>query len=1050
MNSKIILLWISVLSLSSFCLDGSEIKPPKVDLTPCKIPPKVDGKLDDACWKNAYTCKEFYLYKNPGERVKDTVLKVTADPEYLYFGVKCFHPAPKDMKVTQLQNNQGRVFGDECVKMLINPGLDEPKIFRYVLNPANTSKLNNQIGKSPKWKFRQISWPSATNIDTDGWSAEIAVPLVYLAAYGDLSKFRMNLFRRRIDVVRDSNGVVVDEKDNLRNWAPLYQRWIEEENQARIAGLGKIMKGRAFLAAIRKASISEIYQKDGKNFIDVKMTLMPLTHKSGWVTVKVEDCPEKGKATARIKKIRCYRSYNDVKFTLPVAEIGPREIKITVYDKKTGGVMEKKVLASKIQMRAFLDRTYYTTEKQAGISCEITYPGKNVKGKLTLASADGKIKKEIEVNSLRPEMSLPLENVALGSHRLKLIFSIAGREIFKTGLTLRKLAPKPGLEWKVDRVNRVILKNGKPFLPFGVWGHCTEKMLKEYQELGLNMIAPMGLKYIQKTPEKVAGAMRLARKYGIHLTFRPTVFSKPEKNAVIDRLVANASARRRLYTRNPGANYVLMTKALLATDPFLLKLTRQARNEIFEACFKGYRDTLKKCIELTRNEPGLLAWVNIDEPCLNAFDIDIVLRKIYTMINELDGYHPVFALYSAQVPNTPRATEDVCDVLGVDPYWTPGAPEGSYRWNIDFVAKCTALLNERCKQDRLVNWVTPVSSSWSSTHKRPINGKELVCQTYLALIYGAKAISYYLYNSVSHQEQFDAFKRLGRDMKALTPALLSPDVPGKVIYKPGMFNPHQNIYPDVHAGLFRNPGKGYLLLAANSKNYPVSVSITVPGIRGEVKNIFGGKTLAVKNNAFNERLEPMEVRAYSIPGLKVPAMIQVAAKRLPGGFSVEKGYPYSGRKGQKNILPNGGFEECSLPDWPDYYRVRGTPSPRIGNPGCPWGSYPDQPYEGKKCLRSKGKSWGFYISPQNSKPEKYCFSIYMRTDKPGTTVNFRYLKHNEKIKVAGKKWKQYSFIVKVPARAGRLSAFRVNPANHDATIWFDAASFEKIQMLSNK
>ena len=1047
---KCLLIGMSLFLLAVNILASGEVKAPQVNIVPCKTSPKIDGKLDDSCWKNAYTDKEFYLFRNPSERLKDTILKITADPEYLYLGVKCLHPSSNDMKVTQFRNNQGRIFGDECIKMFINPGVKGEKFFRYVLNPANTSKISNHIGRNKKWKFLQTVWPSATSINADGWSAEIAIPLVYLAAHGDIKNLRMNLFRRKVVTERDANAVAVGQKDTLSSWAPLYRDWIEENNDSRIKGLEKIMSGRAFLAVIRKAAISNIYRKDGKSFIDVTMTLMPLTHKGGWVTIKVEDCPEKGKGTVETKKFRCYRAYNDAKFTFPVAKIGPREIKITVFDNKTGGVMDKRTLASKAQLRAFLNRTYYTNETKATISCNITFPGSDLDGKLILTCLNGKIRQEKSVKSLNPKITLPLKDIPIGRHDLKIAFNIGGKELFSTKLRLRKLLPKPGLEWKVDRVNRIILKDGKPFFPFGVWGHCTEATLKEYRKLGFNTIKPMGLKYIQKTPENVPAAMKLAQKYGIHLLFRPTVFSKPAKNPTIERLVTKVATRKKIYTRHPGANFILMTKCWLALDPELQKLTREERNEIFNACFENYRATMKKCIELTKNQSGLLAWVSIDEPSLRGFDVDIVLRKIYDLAYELDGYHPVFVLYSSEVPPSPKATEGICDVLGVDPYWTPGAPEGSYRWNIDFVAKCTALLEQRCRKDHLVNWITPQASTWSDVHKRPITGKEFICQTYLSLIYGAKAITYYLFQSASHQEQFDAFKRLSREIKILTPALLSPAVPASVSYKPGIFNPKQNIYPDVHAGLIRYPGKGYLLLAANSKNYPVSVTFTVPGISGEVKNLFGGKILSRKNDSFGERLKPMEVRAYVIKELKIPARIQVTAKRLPGGFSVEKGYPKTGRPGCKNLLPNSGFEECYMPNCPNYYRVRGTPVPRVGNPDCCWGSYPDQPYEGKVCLKSKGRGWFFYIAPKNPKPAVYKFSIYMRTDKPGTIIRCNYLKKRKQIKLTDKNWKQYSFTVEVPARVHKLSKFFVDISNPDATVWFDAMSFEKISGLVTK
>ena len=79
--------------------------------------------------------------------------------------------------------------------------------------------------------------------------------------------------------------------------------------------------------------------------------------------------------------------------------------------------------------------------------------------------------------------------------------------------------------------------------------------------------------------------------------------------------------------------------------------------------------------------------------------------------------------------------------LGTDPYWIPGA--SGYRGNVNYVSKITYLTKKRADQRRQVTWSVPMAEYWSGIRKRAIMPKEQFAQTYLAVIHGAKAISFF-------------------------------------------------------------------------------------------------------------------------------------------------------------------------------------------------------------------------------------------------------------------------------------------------------------------
>jgi hypothetical protein len=67
------------------------------------------------------------------------------------------------------------------------------------------------------------------------------------------------------------------------------------------------------------------------------------------------------------------------------------------------------------------------------------------------------------------KVGISLDKLELGPQPVKVeLCRKDGRAIFSANMTLIKRAPKPGSEWKIDRINRVFLNNGKPFFPFGM------------------------------------------------------------------------------------------------------------------------------------------------------------------------------------------------------------------------------------------------------------------------------------------------------------------------------------------------------------------------------------------------------------------------------------------------------------------------------------------------------------------------------------------------------------------------------------------------------
>ncbi len=1029
---------------------------PVINIKECAKAPVIDGKLNDACWQNAYSDDNFYVFQNPERRSKSTTLKVTADDKFLYLGFKCRHSKPEDMKVTLFKNNSGRVFGDECVKLFIFPDKDKERYLRYVLNPANTHNFSSFA--NPNWRTTPyFPWPSATSITKDGWEAEIAISLWYMGGFvrpekgrkrGDLSHLRFNAFRRNVIIRFDENAVPMSEESTITSLAPLRKSWINYQNLASIKGLGKIRPVKPFIASIMKCSMSNLQIREGKKFYDIDMTLRAWTGNKGTLKLEVIDKPKNGARRVFLKNLVFNKNIQEFRYRLPVESVGAHKITVLLKDPQNDGIIASETLENNRMFDAFLDRSYYTMEVNAKLIVNAALTRETLKGTcITVYDKAGKVIAEQRDPESKCIISLNLKAFSIGVNEIKVDFTDAAKQqLYSRTLSLRKLPPNPGREWKIDRENRIILRNGKPFFPFGIWGQFTRRHMEEYKTMGFNWVEYTPL--YCNPPGKLQELLNIAEKNNIVFSFRPNGYANAKQLKTVNEYVRNKSLKKQIYAWSP-INFMLIIKNLLLTNPAMLKLTRQQRNEIFAEAFKANRAIIHKSIELTKNSPALIGYSTLDEPYFSTFDMFHVLREIYQMIMKIDGYHPVFILYSLHIPARPEATEGACDVLGIDPYWVPGRPQSAIKNSIVTVPKYISKLEKRAEEDHLVSWSLPAASWWSQTHKRPFTGREIICQTYLSLIYGVKAISYFLIASADHQSQFDAYVRLGKEMKALSPVILAPRQAQKIAYLPGGIDFDRDIIPDVHACLMRNPRGGHVLLATNCRNYPVKTTFEINGMSGDATGFFDGKKYSVENFCFADNFEALAVRIYKLQIQQTAEddiKITVRMKADKKGYVWEAGIPKTGVSNNKNILPNPGFEETALPNWPDYYRLLADPSPlpRIGNPDAPWGTVTGNPFEGKYCLRSIGQKWFLYIAPQSKKPEKYRFSVYMRTDHPGARVSFNYKGCTANFVLKDKGWKHYESIITVPANTSLLSKLIVSPSNKKAAIWFDKMSMEKV------
>lgn len=1017
-----------VLSIAKPTVGGDR---PRLQLSACAKPPMIDGLLTDECWKTAATVERMnilFIYVKRTEKTvtEDTQAKVTVDAEWLYFAFRCTHPNPTTMEQT-VTDHDGAFFRDDCVEVFLKPRSANNLYYHFALTFAGVRgdrEVTDGKGRDPSW---YLPWRSATQRTETGWNAELAIPLYILDAGQGLSGLKANLGRTMVVSEFNEGMIKMGVKQHYSCWAPVKRSFHDFANYGVLTGLEALKPRVPFLPAIEKAECGPYALRDSRYFYDVSVAAKGYTDRAGKVLITVLDKPSSGRGAKVSQEVELTgKASQTIGLTVPVKSLCEREVEVTMTDAETGVPLGSAAAENASRLRVMppplLDRDYYTSEGFAIVSCRIGLPEELLERfSLIARTADAK-RTLARLDRVQPKTSLKLPLAAMpnGTHELVINLKLDDATLVAHKLTLVKKEPRPGREVKIDPTRRIIVKDGKPFFPMGFCFACRmpseyEKELKKLADGGFNTVIYWN--YYCKDPKEAGEFMKLAQKHSIAVVANPSELGK-----------------RRLISMKDG-----FKKARTSHIP-----TAEKRRMFVEAVNENL-PAAEEAVKYVREYPNLLGYYSIDEPHPPVFHIVIEGCKIlYDTYSRLDGYRPIWLLYGSGgfIVDLQKGTA-YCEVVGVDPYWTPQNGSSVYG-TPNVVSMCTAKMAKRGEAVHKPIWVIPMAEIYSGTYKRVTLPEEQRVQTYLALIHGAKGLTYFTY-PVLHPSSWKEFCSLAREVSQLAPALLTGELEQKIDYVPGGADIVGGTCPEVQALLLRNPAGGYTLIAANSRRYPVDVTYTVSGLGkgGNVQQRFSGAAHDVRDDAFSDRLEAYETRAYVIrpkQSLPEPVAMKVSMKAYPKQERREVFIPMSGREGKKNLVQNPGFEQATLPNWPDYYAPCMV-APQVGGPDeGDWGLDTRDPYDGKYCLRMKSilrkpKSLrsGFIckLRPKIQPGEKYVWSVYLRADREGLPANLGI--YGKRLKLTTS-WQRYS----APCR-GDLWLLTWG----EGTAWADAVQCEK-------
>ncbi len=188
-------LTVGIVSMGLVCAGcktaGEDLQGLQVSLYPvvyAKVPPVIDGKLDDAIWREATPHKKFYVYENKNKPVEIGTAYLAWDRENLYYAM---HIQDKDLYVTQREDNTILCRAD-VAEIFIKPRDDMPDLYEFEFNmwealwDIHYPGLGGGGGADRYTKnFNSGATVKSTHDGTinnwrdvdKGWTVEVAIPL---------------------------------------------------------------------------------------------------------------------------------------------------------------------------------------------------------------------------------------------------------------------------------------------------------------------------------------------------------------------------------------------------------------------------------------------------------------------------------------------------------------------------------------------------------------------------------------------------------------------------------------------------------------------------------------------------------------------------------------------------------------------------------------------------------------------------------------------------------------------------------------------------------
>ena len=471
-----------------------------------------------------------------------------------------------------------------------------------------------------------------------------------------------------------------------------------------------------------------------------------------------------------------------------------------------------------VELDSYVDRSFYTSEKEANLVVEFQQDKAELQG-LRLEAAltrDGKTLNTWQRAELSGRIRVPvaLSGLANGEYAVEVqLLDRAGKVIAASKEKLVKLPPSPiNHEVKIDREKRNVLINGKPTFLLGFYD-VPLKDLDMIKDAGFNSLAYHSGSPIPKEIEGALTVSKAAAAKGMYAMFSPVHLNLKFRN------------------------------------------TRDNPDNIVNNLLPKYAEKIRPL-----KDAPFLAFYNWDEPGLT---MERACRETYKVSKAANPYVPVFIIFPHKVHFSP---EGASDVVCIDNYWSPGVHKMSrlVPWLQD--ASAIAVKNH-------MPFVSVPQVNLYSLASQSLTPRQQRAQTYLILTKHAQGIIWFSWGNSLYAELWKELESLAGEINTLAPVLLTPS-PAQEVKTDNesihlLLKEHQGALYLVVASLSRE-----------AQLVTFDVSSLEPSSSVEV--VFADRTIKAEGNSFTDRIDGLGTRAYKLAsnGSRDTHRITVASKGL--------------------------------------------------------------------------------------------------------------------------------------------------------------------------
>ena len=602
---------LSLISVFAGSATGKDL--PTMQAKRASVPPKLDGKVNDVCWRLAAKVTGFVRAREDETTEAQTTAFLAYDNQNLYVAFKCNEPSPAKLTARASEPDSGELWDDDIVDFFIMPDQENGLYYQFALNTKGVKFDQERGPDSRDTEDYNPTWQAAVHIDDNYWSAEAIVPLKELGIESQTGKvWRMNFCRHR------------SQNNENSTWAPVGPRWHTTTSFGYVHGvnIGGTVIGK------NGAHIKSVVMADtqvGSNIC--RLRLKSKASKPLNVRITAEVISPSGKKAVFSQDARlAKRAEREVAFEYRlIAEEGTHKMAFNLSDADSDTKFYVSAPANAHVasfLTSYLNRSYYTTEKRAKVVVKIGMRQEEL-ANLRLAIALKRNDKQLR----KKDFDKPGSDV---SHRFEISALEPGEYVVESRLmdkknnvlasareVLSKLPPSRH-EVKIDRERRILLVNGEPRFVVGMWLPPRDR-LKEVKDAGYNTVIYLysGTNF-EKGPEGVKNTVKMTSEHQLSASFSPP-FIEPE------------------YTVG--------------------KRTPES--------FRKHLPIFTQKLRSLREVP-LLFWYSFDEP--SGSEMQSVCSELYDAFKEGNPYIPTLICFASTVKFATRGTTDV---VCVDTYWDP-------------------------------------------------------------------------------------------------------------------------------------------------------------------------------------------------------------------------------------------------------------------------------------------------------------------------------------------------------------------------------------------